>query len=307
MTTSARAARFGRVLTAMATPFGPDGTLDLDGAVKLASYLAAHGSDGLVVAGSTGESTVLSDDERELLWREIAAAVSVPVIAGSTVGDTEHSVELTRLATGCGVAGILAVTPYYSRPPQSGLEAHFRAVAAATDLPVVLYDIAVRTGRRIAPETILRLAEVDNIVGLKDAAGEPGATARWLAEVPEDFDCYSGDDLLTLPLLSVGARGLISVAAHWCGIECNEMVVAFLEGRVDEALQLFRAVLPSFAFETSDEAPNPIPTKTMLRLLGLPAGQCRLPLGPAPDGLEERARQVLGGLESFRHSHRADG
>lgn len=304
---SERSARFGRVLTAMVTPFGPEGDLDVDGAVALAVWLTEHGSDGLVVAGSTGESTVLTDKEREVLWREVAAAVNVPVLAGSTVGDTEHSRQLTQMATLCGVDGILAVTPYYSRPPQSGLEAHFRAIAAVTDLPVLLYDIAVRTGRRINPETILRLAEVDNIVGLKDAAGDPGATAKWLAEVPDDFECYSGDDLLTLPLLSIGARGLISVAAHWCGVECRAMVDAFFDGRPDDALSYFRAVLPSFNYETGDEAPNPIPTKAMLRLLGLPAGECRLPLGAAPAGLDARAREVHDALEHFRQRQLVHG
>jgi 4-hydroxy-tetrahydrodipicolinate synthase len=290
----------------MATPFGPDGSLDVEGAVTLARHLADNGSQGLVVTGSTGEATALTHLERELVWREVAAAVGVPVLAGSTGADTESSIELTRAAEGCGVAGILAVTPYYSRPPQSGLEAHFRAVAAATDLPVVLYDIAVRTGRRIAPETVLRLAKVENIVGLKDAAGDPAQTARLLAEAPEDFECYSGDDSLTLPLLSIGAGGLISVAAHWCGCEFAEMIELFLAGRVDEALVIERALLASFAFETSEEAPNPIPTKAMLRVLGLPAGQCRLPLGDAPPGLEDRARVVNTALEEFR-AHRGGG
>jgi 4-hydroxy-tetrahydrodipicolinate synthase len=287
----------------MVTPFLPDGGLDIDGALALAQYLVAHGSDGLVLTGSTGESTVLADEERELLWREVARSVTVPVLAASTSADTANSIELTRAATAAGVSGILAVTPYYSRPPQAGIEAHFRAVAAATDLPVVLYDIAVRTGRRISPETILRLAEVDNIIGLKDAAGDPAGTARLLAGAPEDFECYSGDDALTLPLLAVGATGLISVASHWCGPECREMIRSFLAGELDEALELMRAVLPSFAFETSDEAPNPIPTKTMLRMLGLAVGQCRLPLGQAPAALQERARSVHDDLEKFR-AHR---
>jgi len=307
VTTALRPARFGRVLTAMATPFDRDGALDVEGAVKLAAHLAENGSDGLVLTGSTGESTALSDEERELVWREVAAAVSVPVLAGSTSADTENSVELTRAASRAGVSGILAVTPYYSRPGQSGLAAHFRAVAAATELPVVLYDIAIRTGRRIAAETLLALAEVENIVGLKDASGDPAGTARLLAEAPDDFECYSGDDLLTLPLLSVGATGLISVAAHWCGAECREMVESFLRGEVEEALTLLRALVPSFTYETGDETPNPMPTKAMLRVLGLPAGECRLPLGEAPHWLEERARDVLADLDTFRSSRGVRG
>jgi len=296
-----RTARFGRVLTAMATPFDADGALDLDGAVRLATELVAAGNDGLVVTGSTGEATALTDAERLALWREVAAAVDVPVIAGSTTADTAHSVELTRAASAAGVSGILAVTPYYSRPSQAGLDGHFRAVAAATDLPVLLYDIPVRSGRRIAPETILGLSsEVDNIVGLKDAAGDPASTARLLAELPGDFECYVGDDSLTLPLLSIGAVGLIGVATHWCAAECGEMIRRFLDGDVDGALEIERALIPSFSFETGEQAPNPQPTKAMLAVLGLPAGSCRLPLGPAPSGLEERAKAVLADLDAWR-------
>jgi 4-hydroxy-tetrahydrodipicolinate synthase len=181
--------RFGAVLTAMATPFTADGSLDLDGAAHLARWLVAHGNDGLVVAGTTGESPVLSDGEKRDLWRAVAEAVTVPVIAGSGTNDTAHSVELSRMAADAGAAGILAVTPYYSRPPQTGLAAHFRAVAAATELPVLIYDIPVRTGRKVAHETLVSLAkEVPTIVGVKDAAGDPAASARLLAQVPDGFD-----------------------------------------------------------------------------------------------------------------------
>jgi 4-hydroxy-tetrahydrodipicolinate synthase len=285
----------------MATPFDEVGALDLDGATELAARLVEAGNDGLVVTGSTGESTTLTDTERVELWRAVADAVEVPVLAGSTSADTAHSVELTERATAAGVSGILAVTPYYSRPSQAGLDAHFRAVAQATDLPVLLYDIPSRTGRRIAPETILELAaDVDNIIGLKDASGDPAGTARLLARAPQDFECYSGDDALTLPLLAVGAVGLIGVATHWCAAECGEMIRDFLAGNVDEALEIGRALLPSFVFETGDDAPNPQPTKAMLRVLGLPAGECRLPLGPAPTGLEDRAKTVIAELDAWR-------
>jgi len=292
----------------MATPFDESGRLDLDGAARLARHLVEHGNDGFVVTGTTGEAPTLSDDERVAMWRRVVEAVDVPVIAGSTSNDTAHSVELTRRATEAGVAGILAVTPYYSRPSQAGLEAHFRAVAAATPLPVVLYDIPVRTGRKIATDTMLRLArEVPNIVGVKDAAGDPAATARLLADAPAGFECYSGDDALTLPLLAVGAVGLIGVATHWCGAECAEMIGRFLGGDVAGAIAVQAALLESFAYETGDEAPNPLPTKAMLRVLGLPAGECRLPLGAAPPGLEDRAKSVLAELESWRGSRALDG
>lgn len=292
-----RAPRFGPVLTAMATPFDAEGELDLDGAAALARWLVAHGSDGLVVAGSTGEATALSDGEKRDLWRAVAEAVTVPVLAGSGTADTRHSVELTRAAEEAGSAGILAVTPYYSRPPQSGMEAHFRAVAAASRLPVLIYDIPVRTGRKLAHDLLVRLAhEVRNVVGVKDASGDPATTARLVADVPDDFDVLSGEDVLTLALLAVGARGAISVESHWAGTLVGRMIAAYGAGQVDEARRLNARLIPSHAFQTGDLAPNPVPTKAMLRVLGLPAGQCRLPLGPAPDGLEDVARKVLEGL-----------
>ena len=292
----------------MATPFDESAGLDLVGAVTLAKYLVAHGNDGLVVTGSTGEAATLSDDERVSLWRTVASAVNVPVLAGATSNDTRHSVELVKLATVAGVDGILAVTPYYNRPSQSGIAAHFRAIAEATSLPVILYDIPVRTGRKIASETILELAlEVDNIVGLKDAAGDAPATERLLAQAPADFECYSGDDLMTLPLLSVGAVGLIGVATHWCGVECGEMITRFRSGDVERALEIARALIPSFVYESSDDAPNPLPLKAMLRELGLPGGECRPPMGPAPSGLDQRARAVLAELDDWRHTRSFGG
>ena len=289
--------RFGSVLTAMVTPFDEEGRLDLDGAATLARWLTEHGNDGLVIAGTTGESPVLSDAEMADLWRAVAEAVTVPVIAGAGNNDTAHSIELVKLATAAGVDAILSVTPYYSRPPQSGIEAHFRAIAAATELPVMLYDIPVRTGRKIAHETIVRLArEVPNVVAVKDAAGNPGESARLLAETPDDFELYSGDDAMTLPLLAVGASGAVSVAGHWTGELQAEMVSAFGKGDVAHARAINARLTESWAFETGDLAPNPIPTKAMMRVMGLPGGQCRLPLGPAPAGLEDRARVVLGNL-----------
>jgi 4-hydroxy-tetrahydrodipicolinate synthase len=292
-----RPSRFGSVLTAMVTPFDDDGNLDLDGAVALARWLADHGSDGLVVAGSTGEATALSDDEKQDMWRAVADAVTIPVVAGSGTADTRHSVELTQAAEAAGVAGILAVTPYYSRPPQTGIEAHFRAVAAATRLPVLVYDIPVRAGRKLGHDLLVRLAhEVRNVVGVKDASGDPAATARLVADVPEDFDVISGEDVLTLALLAVGARGVISVESHWAGRLLARMIAAFRDGQVDEARRLNARLIPSHTFQSGDLAPNPVPTKAMLRVLGLPGGQCRLPLGPAPEGLEDTARKLLEGL-----------
>jgi 4-hydroxy-tetrahydrodipicolinate synthase len=302
MTASARpAGRFGAVVTAMATPFDKDGRLDIDGAVTLARHLVGEGSDALVVTGTTGEGPTLTDSERVELWTNVARAVSVPVVAGSTSNDTAHSVELTRAATGAGAAGILAVTPYYNRPSQSGIAAHFAAVAAATSLPVIVYDIPVRTGRKVAVETMLKLwRECPNIVGVKDASSDPVGAARLVARAGEGFDCYSGDDSLILPLLAVGGVGVISVSSHWIGPELGEMIRRFLDGDIEGARELNAALIDPVSFQTSDEAPNPIPTKAVLRVRGLPAGQCRLPMGPAPEGLEEKARAMLAALDAWR-------
>lgn len=286
--------RFGRVLTAMVTPFDADGALDLDGAQTLASWLVENGSDGLVLCGTTGESPVLTDSEEVAFTKAVREAVDVPILLGTGSNDTAYAVDATRRAAGLRVEGVLVVTPYYNRPSQAGLEAHFRAIAAATDLPVVLYDIPVRTGRKISTELILRLVrEVDNIVAVKDAAGDPAESARLIAAAPSGFELYSGDDALTLPLLSVGAVGVVSVASHWVGRQMGEMIAAYEKGDVVTARRINASLLPSFDFESGDEAPNPIPTKAMLRVLGLPVGHCRPPMSGEPDWLAARAREVL--------------
>jgi 4-hydroxy-tetrahydrodipicolinate synthase len=307
MTAALCAGRFGAVVTAMATPFDADGRVDIDGAVLLARHLAAEGSDGLVVTGTTGEGPTLTDTERIELWAAVSRAVTVPVIAGSTSNDTAHSIELTRAATDLGVAGILAVTPYYNRPSQAGIAAHFAAVAGATSLPVIVYDIPVRTGRKVAVETMLGLvAECPNIVGVKDASADPGGAARLVARAGAGFECYSGDDSLTLPLLAIGAVGVVSVASHWVGREIGEMIRCYFDGDVARARELNAALIDPVSFQSSDEAPNPIPTKAVLRARGLPAGQCRLPMGPAPQGLEVKARDMLASLDRWRASRLAE-
>jgi len=288
--------RFGGVVTAMATPFDEYGALDLDGAARLARWLVDHGNDGLVVAGTTGESSTVSDDEKRDLWRAVAEAVTVPVLAASGSSDTAHSVQMTRAAAEAGVAGILAVCPYYSRPSQAGIQAHLRAIAEATELPVLVYDIPVRTGRKVATDVLVQLhRQVPNVVGVKDAASDPWATAQLLAAAP-DLELYSGEDRLTLPLLSIGACGVVGVATHWTGRLHQRLLEAFWKGDVAEALQLNARMVPSFAFESTDDAPNPVPTKAVLRQLGLPAGQCRLPVGPAPEGLDGAAAALLASL-----------
>jgi 4-hydroxy-tetrahydrodipicolinate synthase len=290
--------RFGRVVTAMVTPFDHDGALNLPAAVELARWLASHGSDGLVLSGSTGESSVLSDEEKVALWRAVSEAVTVPVIAGTGSNDTAHSVKMTAEAARCGVDGVLVVTPYYNRPSQSGLYEHFRAVAeGAGELPVVLYDIPIRSGRRIATSTMLRLArEVPAIVALKDAAGDPPTTAHLAARVPAGFEIYSGDDVMTLPLMSVGAVGVISVAAHWVGPQLRKVVDAFAAGDLATAIAGNAELLDSFDFESSAEFPNPLPAKAMMRALGLPVGQCRLPMGASTPELDAQAQKILAAV-----------
>jgi 4-hydroxy-tetrahydrodipicolinate synthase len=286
-------ARFGSVATAMVTPFDADGHLDPDGAADLARWLVEHGSTGLVVAGTTGESPVLIDEEKLDLLRAVREAVTVPVIAGTGSNDTHHTVELTRRATEIGVDGILVVTPYYNRPGPAGIEAHFRAAADATDLPVLIYDIPVRTGRKVPTEVLLRLAhEVPNVLGVKDAAGNPSESARLVAEAPAGFELYSGDDAFTLPLLAVGAVGVIGVATHWAAPQFGDMIDAHGKGDVARAREVNAALIESYDFETGPEWPNPLPAKAMMRALGLPVGQCRPPMGPAPSTLDDRALVV---------------
>jgi 4-hydroxy-tetrahydrodipicolinate synthase len=287
-------ARFGAVLTAMVTPFDDDLALDLDAAASVARWLVDHGSDGLVVAGTTGVGAVLDETEALDLFRAVAEAVTAPVIAGTGSNDTRHSVELTKKAAGTGVDAVLAVTPYYNRPSQAGIEGHVRAIAAASDLPVVLYDIAFRTGRKIERDTVLRLArDVPSVVALKDAGGDPAATAQLVAEAPGGFEVYSGDDKLTLPLLAVGAVGVIGVGTHWCGELVGEMIAAFGKGDVETARAINARLLESWSYQSTDETPSPLPTKAVMRVLGHPVGDARPPMGPSPAWLEDRARAVV--------------
>ena len=286
-------ARFGSVITAMVTPFTADGELDHEGAAELARWLVEQGNDALVLSGTTGEAACLTDEEQIALWHTVRGAVDVPLIAGSGTNDTRHAAELTAAAAGAGMDAVLIVTPYYNRPSQAGIEAHFHHVCAATELPVIVYDIPVRSGRKISTDLILRMArEIPNVVGLKDAAGDPAATARVIADSPEGFEILSGDDALTLPLLAVGAVGVIGVATHWAAPVMVQMIEAFNAGDRERARQLNARMIESYEFETGDLNPNPVPTKAMLRALGRPAGPCRPPMGFGPEDLEERALAV---------------
>jgi 4-hydroxy-tetrahydrodipicolinate synthase len=290
-------ARFGAVITAMVTPFDEDGAVDLGVADTLARHLVASGSDALVVAGSTGEGSVLSDQEKLDLFQTVVGAVDVPVIGATGSNDTAHSVLLTKAAKSAGVAGILAVTPYYNRPSPAGLSAHFRAMAAATDLPVILYDIPVRSGRRIGPALTVELAQdVPSIVAVKDATGDVASAAAVVAESPADFEVYCGDDSLTLPFASVGSVGVISVAAHWAGALFSEMLASYRAGDVARAMEINQLLAESYRFQSSEDFPNPVPAKAACRALGIGVGQCRLPNTFAPGSLDDQARAVISRL-----------
>jgi len=292
------ATELGAVITAMVTPFDDNGALDLDASAELARWLQDHGNDGLVVAGTTGEAPTLSASEKLDLWRAVSEAVTIPVIAGTGSNNTAETVELTRDAAGTGAAGVLVVGPYYNRPPQAGIEAHFRAVAAATTLPVMIYDVPGRTGRRIAYDVLVRLfSELSNVVAFKDATGDPPAAGRLLTDVPS-LQLYSGDEPLTLAFLAEGAIGVVGVATHWCAPETGDMIRAFEKGDVVRAREINARLQESFGYMNSDTCVFSQSAKAMMRTLGLSVGECRLPLGAAPAGTEDRARQVYANLHA---------
>ncbi len=289
--------RFGRVITAMITPFNSDGSLDVQGACDLAQWLAEQGNNALVLAGTTGESPTITQDEQIQLVEAVVQAVDIPVIAGAGSNDTRSAITNTQRCEQAGAKGILSVTPYYNRPSQAGLYEHYLRISDSTELPIMLYDIPIRTGRKLESETMLRLAEeTENIVAVKDAAGDIEATAELVAQAPDDFEVYSGEDALTLQLLAVGAVGTVSVASHWTTPETVSLMESFFSGDLDKAKQINQQLIPSYDFESGDLNPNPIPTKAMMKVLGLPGGDCRLPMGPEPEGLQEKARDILEGL-----------
>lgn len=298
-------ARFGRVITAMVTPFD-EKSVNFDAAQGLARYLEQNGSEGLVVAGTTGESPVLSHGEQIELVTAVREAVQIPVIAGTGSNSTREAADLSLEVTDRQIAdGLLVVSPYYNRPPQSGIEHYYKEVASYTDLPVIMYNIPVRTGRGMAWETIANLVMgVDNIVGLKDAAGNVDETAFLAHSVlkNQDFEVYSGDDALNMALWKKGAAGAISVASHWAGREMQEMYDALDKGDEEKAIKANRILEESYAFESSEDTPNPIPTKAMMRLiLGQTIGYCRPPLVVSEKTqreLEQTAKEVYRTLKA---------
>jgi 4-hydroxy-tetrahydrodipicolinate synthase len=282
------AARFGAVATAMVTPFREDHSLDLDGAQTLARHLLDHGTDSIVAAGSTGESPTLTHKEKLDLFRAVIEVADGrgKVVCGTGTYSTMETVELSRGAQQLGADGLLLVTPYYNKPPQRGLLEHFAFVANAVDIPIVVYNIPGRTGTRIEHDTLLRLAEIPNIVAVKDSTGDFQAISKLISEAPPDFEVYSGDDWATFGYMCLGAVGVISVAAHVIGERIHQLTDLVESGDIPAARKIHEELAPLFnaLFITT----NPIPVKAALDILGLPAGPPRLPLVGATS--EERAR-----------------
>jgi 4-hydroxy-tetrahydrodipicolinate synthase len=285
----------------MVTPFRADGAIDFDVAIEVATYLVGEGSEGLVVAGSTGEGSSLSDKEKLELFACVAGAVEVPVLAGSTSADTAQSVALTRRVLDTGVSGVLATTPNYARPSQKGIAAHFAAIAESTELPIMLYDIPSRTGRKIAATTTIDLvASHPNIVAMKDASGDLVSAAHYKAVLGDDLDLYSGDDAVLLPFMAIGAVGLVSVAAHWAAREFVQLVDCVERGDWVGARAVNERLAPSYAFEASELYPNPMPSKAVMRYLGFAVGQCRLPHSASDDALDADAAKIVAALQASR-------
>ena len=290
---------FGRVITAMVTPFDADLQVDYGRAAELARRLVAGGSDGLVVTGSTGEAATLAFDEKVRLYRTVVEAVGdeVFVWAGTGTNSTEDTIRLSRAAAEAGVDGLLLVVPYYNKPPQASLVRHFSRVADAVDLPIMLYNVPGRTATNMEPATVARLAEHPRIVALKESSGDLSQASALRRACPEAFVIYSGDDDLTLPLLAVGARGVVSVAANVAPGPIARMIAAFEAGDAAAARRLHLQLFPLFKalFVTT----NPIPVKAALDLSGFPVGGLRPPLDPADDGVRQQLAQVLASLSDL--------
>lgn len=287
---------YGRVITAMVTPFDRDGRLDLERARQLARRLVDAGSDGLVVAGSTGESATLHDEEKVALFRAVVEEVGdrAFVWAGTGTNSTEHSVRLTRQAEAAGAHGVMLVAPYYNKPTQQGLALHFRAVAESTRLPVMLYNVPGRTAVNLLPETVAELARLPNVVALKEASGNLDQVSEAVRLLPPGFAVYSGDDSLTLPILAVGGVGVVSVASHLVAGQLRAMVEAFAAGRVAEAREIHLRLMP--LFRVLFVRPNPIPVKAALARAGFPVGGLRPPLHEADPDCVRQIDQVLAEL-----------
>ena len=284
---------FGRLLTAMVTPFHSDRSVNYEAAAKLAQHLVANGCDGVVVAGSTGESATLNNEEKLKLFATVLDAVGdkATVIAGTGSNDTRASVALTQEAEKLGVHGSMLVGPYYNKPTQEGYYQHFKTIADATDLPIIVYNVPGRTASNILPPTIARLAACKNIVAVKEASGSLEQVSEIVRTTPQEFLVYSGDDSLALPIMAVGGAGVISVAGHVVGVQMQQMMQAFASGDTGKARDIHLALLPFFRviFVTT----NPVPIKTAVNLLGLNAGSFRLPMVDATAEEVEQLKKVM--------------
>lgn len=269
---------FGDVLTAMVTPFDKHGNLDLEQTTILIDYLLENGTEGLVVAGTTGESATLTQDEKIKLFKHVVKVVGkrVPVFAGTGSNNTAASIELTKEAEACGIDGIMLVTPYYNKPSQRGLYMHFSTIAQVTTLPVMLYNIPGRSVVNMSAETIINLSAIENIICVKEASGDLEQVANIIENTSEEFSVYAGDDGMTLPMLSLGATGVVSVASHIIGNEMNAMVQAFKKGNTKEAAASHRELLP--VMKGLFTSPSPTPVKAALEMKGIQVGGVRLPL-----------------------------
>lgn len=287
---------FGRIATAMVTPFDSKGNIDFRKTTQLVDYLIENGTDSLVVCGTTGESPTLTSEEKIALFQHVkkAAGGRVPVIAGTGSNNTQATVELTKKAEKAGADAILLVTPYYNKPNQEGLYQHFKTVAEATTLPVMLYNVPGRTSVTLQPETVIRLSKIPNIVAVKEASGNLDAMAEIIANTDDDFAVYSGDDALTLPVLAIGGNGVISVASHIVGNEMQEMITAFYDGDLSKAAKLHQKLLP--LMRGLFAAPSPVPVKTALQMKGMDVGPVRLPLVPLTEEERKKLQELLNNL-----------
>ncbi len=284
---------FGSLVTAMVSPFASNGMLDLDRARQLAQHLVENASTGLVVAGTTGESPTLSHDEKLQLFRAVKEAVRVPVIANVGSNNTQSSVEMARESAEIGVDALLAVVPYYNKPSQEGLYQHFKAIANATPLPVVLYNLPGRTSRNMEAATTARLSEIPNIIGTKESSGDPTQWARTKMLAKTDFLLMSGNDSDTLPMLALGAVGVVSVISHIAGQQMKQMVDAFWSGDLKTALEIHCRLLPVVDALFPPSSSNPIPLKAALKLQGFDCGGLRLPLVDATKSEIETVRTAM--------------
>ena len=284
---------FGKILTAMVTPFDNKGNVDFVKTTKLVNYLLENGSDGLVVSGTTGESPTLTTEEKVALFQHVVKVVDkrVPVIAGTGSNNTYASIELTKKAEKAGVDGILLVAPYYNKPNQNGLYEHFKAIASETALPIMLYNVPGRTVASIAPETTVKLSEIPNIVAIKEASGDLSAVTEIIANTSDDFSVYTGDDSLTLPSLAIGCEGVVSVASHIIGNEMQEMIEAFYNGDYRKAAKIHQSLVP--VMNGMFLAPSPAPVKTALQYKGIDVGSVRLPLVPLSPQEREKLNMLI--------------